>query len=428
MRVLAGGSLIGGGIGATTTLLNHLHTLQEKAHDFEEPPPDPNTLYLNLTTPPGKPVQKPMHKRAHSHANNAWTFALSGLGGLAGTYGAYNLVRDMHQSLRKKQLQKELESAQQIYLGNLGTMRGLQKEAGQFSMLTKGVGTAYLTALLAALGSGVITNRILQKQFPATEDPNRDRPRRIVIRSANKAGVPEGDDQSFTPKSESPEAIESLLRTQMGNSKAASASGFGDLVNAAAAGQCDYIRSQLERGNSNGVALMFSAIDGSEYIKTSSVNRNLALSWVAHDPLVSSAIGPVLAAEFYDWASGICKLAGYIDQEDPAMGDALVGVAEEVTKLMRRGGYAKVAAHAKLAEHDGLPGPFKAVFMADALKKLLESGQEGEAQIPSTGNIPSSTDSPTMHGVNMEIQDDDAANFVQKNRNLVENSMAVVAH
>ncbi len=406
LRTLAGGGLLGAGVGATTTLLNHLHTLQAKARQSQNPEADDNVVYLNLQ--PGG-----LHKAAHS--NNAATFALSGLGGLAGTYAAYNLVREMHQNLRKKQLQKELEQSQQIYLDTLG---GRAKLAGEFSLMSKGVGSAYLMALLAAMGSGVVTNRILQKQFPPIKDPNRDRPKRIVIRSAPPEPAPAPE--------ESPEATEALLRTQLGNSKAAAASGFADLVNFAAMGKCAQIREVLSRPQTHNVALLMRTVAGARRVKTSSVHRNLALSWLAYDPLVSQSIRPLLAAEFYDWGGGLTKLSSYLDREDRAVGDALVGIAQEVTRSMRQAAYAPVLSRVKSAGPGSLPGPFKAVFMADAVRKLMESNQDGELTANGHNNIPASQDSPSLVD-HLAVEDPDAEQFVQQNQHLLESALRQAA-
>lgn len=419
MRALAGGGLAGLGIGATTTLLSHLNALQEKANQSQDTSNDDNVIYLNLRRP-----QKPGMKMAS--ANNAPTFALAGLAGLGGMYGAYSLVRGMHQKMRKKQLQRELDDSQQIYLDNLTRSNGFGKSASQYGLLTKGVGGAYMAAMLAALGSGVIANRIMQKQFPSIQDPMRDRPKKIVIRSVGPNGQPEEDVEPVPDAS--PEGVESLLRNQLANKRAAVNSGFAGLVDMAASGRCEQIKEALSRDRDDKIEILMSRADGFQMEKVSGLNRNLAVSWIAHDPLVSHSVQPLLAAEFQDWAPGYCKWAAFVDAEDREVGDALVGVAEETTRLMRAGGYQKVLRHVKSAnEHEGIPGPLKVLVMADALKKMLSENQDRDISAEITqgaGDVPKSQDSPAMNGVNMEISDPDAEHFYQKNHRAVDSAVS----
>ncbi len=420
MKLFAGGALTGAGLGAGTSLARYLQTAGDKARQSADTSYDDDVLYINL--PPKK--QPFANRRAVSapkwaSANSVGTFTAGSMAGLLGTYLAYNAVRNAYQNARKKQLQGELDSAQHVYLGNLGEQADHQKQASQFGTLTKGVGTGYLALILSALGSGIVANRMLGKFFPPTTRPGGERPRKIVIQSQN----PDEDQVVQPPGGVTPDAVESLVRTTTDNQKAASTDGgMADLLAAAALGRCDEIRDNL----SIGVDFMFDVVKGTRFEKTSSVNRNLAATWLATDPMVSEAIQPVLAAEFHDLSPGLFKLASRIDAMHH---DYLVGLVEATMQECRKSTYEKVAACIpSFKQAASLP----AILASDLLTTMLVSEgvkhtikgnqQESSEDIndrPSHVSTPISKDSPDMAqyrrgGSQFEIEDQDAQQFAQK--------------
>lgn len=420
-KLLAGGALTGAGLGAGTSLVRQLQALNEKAQASKDTAYDDDVLYLHL---PSKQQPAPAANRRNQtvspkfastvspDANSVGTFAIGSLAGLAGTFGAYNLVRHIYQKARKKQLQKELDAAQNIYIGNLGTTSKLQKQASQFSNLTKGIGTGYLGLILSAIGSGIVANRMLQKQFPPLRNPQRDRPRKIVLETDNPT------EAKTTETNVSPDAVESLVRTELANPKVAYADcGLADMVAAIAQGRGYEAKNNLAFS----VDMAFEAVKGARHQPTSTLNQNLAITWMCTDPLVKEALAPVIAAEFYDMAPGIAKIASYVDRE---YHEGLVKVAEASVQETRKAIYARIMnlpqmqKCAESGEGTGLDGS----LLAQALQKLLSlKTDKGEKtnDVPMHTNTTPSVDSPDMSASRKglpayEVQDDEALKF--KNR------------
>lgn len=429
LKLFAGGALTGAGIGAGTNYLRQLQSLQEQANSEHDTSKDDDVVYLNL---PANRLSPPMPKMAA--ANSASTFALGGLGAATGLYLSYNAVRDIFQKARHRQLQKELDRSQQIYLTGLNNS-ALQKNASQFNLLSQGVGSAYLVALLTALGSAVATNKILQKKFPPIESPMRGKPRKIVLRSVDPAGTPVTPDEVATPPAVTPDAVEGVLRTHLGNPKAASASGFSDLISAMAVGRQEECKHVLRTAGING---LFSAIKGARFVKSSSLNKNLAISSYVLDPLLSAALNPVLASEFYDQANGLCKLAAYIP---PRFQEELVKLSESAVQNVRAGTFGKITSRVKGASAlmDTLKGkPFEEVALQQGLSSLLqpnnqqmdqtnqtEQPEEEKGDNPADAtNVAFSHDSPEdPHHPEFEIGDDQALAFLHQYGHLIDNAL-----
>lgn len=425
-KLFAGGAMAGAGLGAGTSLIRYLQTLNEKAQEQADHSQDDDVLYIKLP-PKGQPLANRTAVSApkYAAANNAGTFATGSMAGILGTYLAYNAIRDMYQKSRKAQLQKELDSAHHMYLGNLSDQSALQKQASQFGLVSKGVGTGYLALLLSALGSGVVANKMLGKFFPPVQRPFADRPRKIVLESDDPA-----KDQVDEPAGGvTPDEVEHLVRTTASQPKEASVcSQIADLVAAAAQGRCEEIRENAAIG----VDLMFDTVKGARFEKTSSVNRNLAATWLSVDPLISEAIQPVLAAAFYEMSPGIFDKAAHVPAE---YRKNLVDFTIEAAKEARRVTYAPLVAEIpsiKQAEV-GMPMflaseilPY--MMLSSSLQHTLKDNQDnpeqgGEAghdhRTPGHTSTPISKDSPDMSGyrsghVPFEISGNDAKNFAKE--------------
>jgi len=437
MKLLAGGAVTGAGLGAGTSFLRYLKSLRDQA--AVDSSADDDTLYLDLP-----PRPEPVSGRRKWASTG--TFAAGGLAGLLGTLLAYNAVRDVYQRSRKKQLQRELDSAQNVYVGGLSTQAGLAKDASQFSPLSKGVGTLYLAAVLTALGSGVVANKLLQKHFPPIRNPNLGRPRKIVVRTKAPGEDPTGeeDDETVTPQGGvTPDAVESLVRTNMSLPKTAHADGFtADLVMAAAAGRCDEIRDNIAEF---GLDAALDMIKGARHDDQSNVRKQLAVTWVCNDPLVSTAIEPVIASEFYDWAPGFCKLASFVPEQYHVN---LIGLTAASSAEVRAGIFKKLAAtmpanfvkaadSTNMAADMALSKVLRSILGAgstvDGLSYMMtaaDAGQHSNQQgsdmdTPgSQSNVPVSEDSPMLPGV--ELTDDDAKKFWARYGKMVDNTVEKV--
>jgi hypothetical protein len=419
MKLFAGGALTGAGVGAGTSLAHYLQSIDEKARRQSDTSYDDDVLYVDLP-PKGQPLanRRAINAPKWASANSVGTFVAGSTAGLAGTYLAYNAIRNMYNEARKKQLQKELDAAHHVYVGNLGNQSDVQKAASQFGMLTKGVGVPYLALLLGALGTGVVANKALNKFFPPLERPYGTRPRKIVIRSQN----PDNDVVDEPSGGVTPDEVEHLVRTTAADPKSASVDGgIADLIAAAAAGRCDEIRDNIGIG----VDFMLDTVKGARFEPVSSVNQNLAISWIAADPIVSEAIQPVLAAEFHDMSPGIFKLASHIPK---IYHDDLVGIVKVAMQECRKANYAKLAAYIPaLKEAGSMPAMLASdllttMLVSEGLKRTLNDGSERNVDVadrPSHISTPISKDSPDMAAyrrgqTQLEVQDDDAKRFADK--------------
>ena len=363
-RMLGGGAMLGAGAGAAVTFLNHLKELKTNA----EPPVDDNVLYLDV---PGK-VPAQGVKRA-SAANTAPTFALSSLAGLVGSALAYNTVRDVYNRRRKRELESDLTDAQHVYLGQNQAM----KSASQYSMTTKMLGSGELALMLTALGSAVVANKMLSKRFPPLQAPTVGQPKKIVVRSV--------DPVTHQPLSDvSPDAMEGVARTSLADTKMAAHNELKDVVCAVAAGRADELKNLVKTAGVDG---MLAAVKGASTSPTNPVDRNLAVTWICHDPLMHEALSPLVAAEFFKSASWtfdlLPHLSGYgLDEQH------LIGLVEASTRAVRASTLQPVLekmAAVKSAE-EGI-SPMKTLFFAGALKSIMDDDPNKE-QDSTTGHSP----------------------------------------
>jgi hypothetical protein len=433
LKLFTGGALLGGGLGVGTSLYRRLQALQEEADRANNTSFDDNTLYLDLPRPAGAPGTK----RADD-ASSAGTFALGGLGAASGLYAAYNLVRGLYAKAEKKRLQRQLDEAQRVYLGNLGQQVELQKGAAQFSLMTKGVGSAYLAGLLTALGSAVATNHILKKQFPAHAAPERNRPKKLVLRTVERPDDPQAEVAQVEPTDQmSPEAVEAVLQSHLGSGKQAAHSGFADLVAAVAQGRAAEVKETLikfagcAKAQPQGpgeLDLLFALVKGAAQTPVSALAQELAVNWLVHDPLVSRALAPTLAAEYYEMSPGWCKLAAH---QAPGVQAALLRLAETVTQARRVETFAPVLARLpSWKEAAALLGdmgePLQQLVLADNLKNLLappgpEKEETESGPRPDEVNGESGKTSPDPSRPRLEIQDAAAQQVASRISPLLDN-------
>ena len=408
LKMLAGGAFVGTGIGAGTSLINQLGNLrQESAPE----PEDKNTLYLNL--PPRPAPAKSRRIKNASDQNSAATFALSGAGAIAGTYMAYNVIRNAYQNARKRQLAKELDSAHNVYLGKLSDSAELGKSASQFPALSRGVGAAYLALLLTGVGSGIVANKVLNKQFPTIKEPERFGPKRIVIRSK----APDDDTSPGEDKEANTDEIEGLLRYHMADEKRAAVSGFADLVAAAAQGRCQEIQDNIED-----VDTLMDLVKGASYDSVDPWKKNLAITWLAADPEISETLAPVLASEFADSCPGLFKLACYIT---PKVGRKLTGLVKAAVAQTRQAVYVDTWKHVKKAEtmfDRFIPEPAENLLLANFLKEMLTDKEKDAPAKPSSAVVQSPEVGQTQE-TPVQAEDDQAARFLMKHKDDLEKAL-----
>lgn len=413
-RMMAGGAMAGAGAASVVSLLRYLQDLRTRAAQSQRPDTawDDDVVYVNLPN---------RQKAASDGSNTAATFAFGGLGGLLGTILSYNLVRDLYHKQRKRQLQSDIDKAQQIYLDRLSPVKSA---GGQFSTLTKGVGGAWLLALLTTLGSAVVSNRVLSAKYPAIKPPNRDKPRKVVIRRT-PAGAPA--EETVENVDGTPEATEALLRNHLANKAASAASGMADLVAAASHGRCNEILTALRDAGLDG---MFAVVKGASAVESPLFKRDLAVTWVAARPGLSEAVRPLLAAEFQAAHPGeydtICKLAAHdsdVVQEQLAV---LAQLALEVNRDLRADRWRPAFGKAASADVLGLlPGPLDTMGVANELANLLtvNDGEETEQPASTLTSASSREATPiTQHkkGLDFEMDGDAALDFARRHGDAID--------
>lgn len=410
LKMLAGGAGAGAGVGAVTTYLRHLNTLKDRAAMQGDTSGDDDVLYLNL------PNRNPVNKK-RAAANSTATFALGGASGLLGLYLGYNLIRNLYHKKRKAELQRELDSAQNIYVDRLGKS-ALAKSASQFSMPTKMVGGAGLGALLMLLGSAAVTNRILQKQFPPIKDPSQERLRKIVIRSRGQ------EDENKPLSSGDADEVEQLAHNHLENKKASEESGFADLVAAISQGRTDEILHNLKM---YGVNVMLDGVKGARFEKTAAVNNNLAVTWMSREPALSEAVAPLLASEFYDAAPWACKLAWHMPEPclESLRGMAKCAAWRRREKLCTQLGWQRETGPEEKSAKESVISqtPLKDLFIVGTLAHLFSNQEDAESEkdTPQSVNVSPSTESPTKEPkqLPLEVQDDEAQAFAKRNQKIL---------
>jgi hypothetical protein len=239
---LIGGAALGGSGALLTSLVNYINTLKQQVPSDEEREDD-ETLYLN--------VGKSANDNSGAIDFSAGGMALTG--GLLSTLGTYALVRKMYQNIKRKQLQEELDQAQQAFLSDAQQEANAKTAAAGKPMDLAELGWSgpVSLALLSAIASGALTNKALDKTFPRVKKPKDSSPKRIVIRKTPKKDEEEEEKAAYdkvAAADQADDALEFLVHMCMG-SKSASQSELVDIVHATAQGRGpELISNILEYG------------------------------------------------------------------------------------------------------------------------------------------------------------------------------------
>lgn len=427
-RYLLGGALVGGGTAAATSFVNYLRSLRQKQKALKDTDYDDDTLYVNLpakqaSTPPGAPtpqVPKNLNKE---------TLAASLLASILGGMGAYNLVRNVYVDRRKREAQRDLDEAQVLYLDKLGQGRGMglkqaSPEQGNFDWTDKAVAIPAVALGLFGIGSAAATNAILSNYFPGFEKAKLQRPRRVVIRRA-----PMYQQREKRAPLESDEITQAEIEALMRTKAASNTPGILDgMISAVAQGRLEDVKQAIE---SSGIEEALNLVEGAQKVATNRFDRDIAITVIASDPLVSNAVLPYVAADARDMMPHYCKLAAQPEMA-PYLED-LRGMAEAVSELGRQQAWTpvaervlKVAGVTKEASRRALGGaalemalPEKALMglmLMDFLgrKGSSNAGDEGAEGNPSTLTTSKVEDSSAT----LEGADTEADAFVKKNPGL----------
>jgi hypothetical protein len=372
---LIGGGAVGASAALLTSLVNHFKTLNSSAERAADTSGDDDTLYVNL---------KPRAKSAGQAAAIASS--------LVGAPVVYALIRKAYEKQKRMALQEELDQAQNSYLD---TMVPGAKQAGILGLADKVFAAPAVATLLAMVGSGVLTDRILDKNFPAPKAPNSLRPRRLVLRDAPPAKVEEDEEQEKVAA----DAAEGLLASVLAVPESAQASGLGDLVKAAAAGRTEEILQASDEGFETMMALTKSA--GVETF--TELQRDLATGWLVREPELAPVVKLAAAIEF----AGTFPLAMTLAREVPdEMKDDMVKFAA----LFRQ--WDRVSRH----EQTTLPVVKSAYGIADALQDAISATHSTE--VPED-NLTAGESSDST-GVKVEAQGVQAKELLAKKHDVID--------
>jgi hypothetical protein len=332
MKFLGGGALVGGGIASTIALYKFLSRLGDKRDSSTDTSYDDDVMYINL----------PNKSASTKEANNPDTALMSYMGMVLAGYLGYKGVTTIFNKVREKQLQTELDQAQNIYMdrlsgGALGKEASTKKAfSGMDNLGAFGLGVPILIALM----SGILTNKVLSKGSPSLKRQGaKDKIKKLVIRRKES----EDEIADMEPNGED---LEGLMRTTMSKESRAIDSGYADMIAKVASGGLDEFKSLVREYGFNDSLDM---IKGARLEKTSELKKSLAVSLVCHDPMLKEPLGVSLASEFFDMGPGICKAASNI--EEP-LASGLVYVGRKLHQKYAKDMYAPI--HKKFDKKYGL--------------------------------------------------------------------------
>ena len=282
--VLLGGFAVGSAGGIATSLGNHFNSLNRRAEDAKDPADNNDVLYVNVP---------------HQKAAMVGTDALALTSFPVGAVGGYQLVRQMYEHHKRIAAQKELEESQNAYVDALNPEA--TKEAASWPMSGTEAALAALPALMLAtgVGSGVLTNSLLERHFPAPRPPDRMMPKRLVVRE-----TPEDDGMIKEQSVREDTAAAGLLSIILAIPEAAEASGLGDLVKAASEGRTEEI---LAASDISSIA-MFETVRGAVG-SSDPLRKEAAVAWLVREPELGPAIKLAAAIEFRNAFPLFCSVA-----------------------------------------------------------------------------------------------------------------------
>lgn len=322
---LIGGAALGGSGALLTSLINYINTLKQQVPSDAEKEDD-DTLYLN--------VGKSANESAGAMDLTAGGLALTG--GLLSTLGTYALVRKLYQNIKRKQLQEELDQAQQSFIQNAqqeSQAKNAAAAAGQpMGLAELSWSSPVAFALLSAIAAGALTNKALDKTFPRVKKPKDTSPKRIVIRKSPKEDEETEEEKMAYDKVASAEqaddGLEFLMHLCMG-SKSASQSELVDIVHAVSQGRGpDLTNHMLEYGFDSAM----DTIKGASEIAITPVRKQFAISYCAKSAALNPVVSLLAAAEYNDMAPKFTKIASLQNEECV---DTLLKIAGTIGALNR---------------------------------------------------------------------------------------------
>ena len=335
---LAGGAAIGGSAGLITSLVNYLQTLKAQAPK-DEAREDDDTLYINVND-----------KAASAGIADYAAGGVAMTGGVLSTLGTYALVRKLYQNMKKKQLQEELDKAQQTFVGTAEQEAAVKNAASQRPGVSMGLGelmwsspTSFL--LLSAIASGALTNTALSKTFPRIKKPTDVAPKRVVVRKNKSVGEEDKSDNSDEKQAASYDSVaedqqyedglELVIGLTMG-SKKASESDLVNIVYAVGQGRHDeFVNNMLDFNFDTAVSLIKGAAD----VPMSQTQKQLAISTCVKSAALKPVVALLAAAEYNDMAPRFTAVAGLQSADSISTLCKIAGVLGAINRAEVFAGY-----------------------------------------------------------------------------------------
>lgn len=372
LKFLLGGAALGGGTALGTTFMAHINQMRRKAAEEQNTVPD-DTLVLRL-----KAKQPPEETTKVAMMANGLAIA----GGAVSSVVAYKLVRDIAAKLRQKQLQAELDAAQDKYLQVVQTEADANKVASTrgFSTSDTLLGLPVAAGVLLALGTGVLTKKYLDKAFPAMRPDVAVNPKRVILRTGNTddkdyelAQVADDEDARKSTEDAEPEltvdkvassddADEMLLRIAAVMDKHGSNIGLADMVAATAQGRFEELMSNVGVHGAAAIDL----VKGAASNDVRDLDWDLAVSLLVKDAGAREIAMPLAAAVFAEHAPFFVRKAAAID---PVSKSALVKLAADTTIRYRASVFGDALPECAAPTEDAAPLPGQ---MSRVLTALLQ--------------------------------------------------------
>lgn len=357
---LLGSALVGGGTGLGVVLLNHLKSIKQRGDRAKDTSGDDDVLYVNMPPKVASTAAAPADKKDEGMDwGNAIGPSLAYASILPVGLGTHHLVRKYYQAWKKKQLQKELDQAQQIYLTSLGSTKAAN--VGDHVL-----GVAGALPLLLLLASGAGTYHTLNQKFPAPSANKTPRPRRLVVQ--DPAADLEAQEGMIKEQALQAELDESTLRTVLAMPGVAAESGLGDVAKCAAHGKTNELLTAL--GENVELMFAFAKEAAAALPQPSRFRSDMAIGWLVNDPEIGPTITKLAAAEFFEAAPSFISLgAAALESDD---GEDLVKLAA-VYNAAARAEYYAMDVRPAAPDRPKSAGFLPQVAMADVLRSTLES-------------------------------------------------------
>lgn len=407
----AGGAALGGSAALLTSLVNYLKMLKSDADEPTDTSNDDDTLYLNMPAATPTPPQSFGGRRKMAGADDLLSGGLAMTGGTLATIGSYALIKKIYQNIKRKELQAQLDSAQQSFVGAAdqeaaqGKMAAVAPAAGA----PMGLGQLMYSApvaftLLSAIASGALSNVALNKTFPAVKPTQNVAPKKIVIRrkkpvDVNQNSIPDEEETKSASLYSEDDGLE-LVTHLILNSKSASASEVSDIVHAVASGRHnEFVNTLLTYGMDTAMA----TIKGASIDTLDKTSRVLAVGQCIKSSALRPMFSMLVAAEYNDMAPHFFKIASL---QTPENKEVLVKIAAVLGAIYRQEHLGTVELPIELAHEDNTKVANN-LTIADILEMInsqrykqqheMHDGVDDSIRIGNSGNDPMTEGNDDMH-------------------------------